>query len=399
MQNAYAQFMQSFFQQIDSETELDPNKLALSFADYYWRKVRIVDEKDIEKYNDSFLKSCPDVEQHSKPSLLMSTANDIAMYQKYGHKIELPSTVTELQNISILVKDTSLEYLTKRVPLIADTSVLAHYGEKANEFFSYNRDGSFRVRIDRGKGTIGCPSLTELGKWLNACKSMLLQGDLFYLPDIRVEKKFFSGYSGSPNEAMTQSSNRNLLLDAIVVNKKFAERINQEDELPRILNQKAKNNMLIPILATELPYIEDIDLSTFSKITTDETASFQNFRDLLRLKYLDLKQIEHSEFVFSDISKVSIDLRQGVRKLNDDFRKLKRKAAFNAIGASIAAITAVLVAVNSKAFGLLPGILGGGGGVLGVSKVLQEYLDDKNLLESSPYYYYWLFSRSAHRRK
>ena len=359
--------MQRFFQRIDAVVEQDPVKLTNAFADYYWRT-----EKTMGKEQENL------------------NSDD---------KIELPPTVSNLQNISILAQNTSLEFLTKRVPLIADTSIFAHFGEQAHVFFEpYNRDNTFRVKIDHERATIGCPSLRKLGIWLKECKPLLLRGDLFYLPDIRYEKVFFSGYSGRLDESITKTSSKNLLLDALVNNKKLVEKVNQNNDIPQIISSKTKTLLLKPILTIDLPYIEDVDLSTFVKITSDENESFQRFKDFLRLKFLEIKHSESSEFFDSELAKMAIELRDGVRHLNYDFNRLQKKTAFSIIGASVAAVTAVLVAVNSAAFGILPEILGGGGGILGLNKVIGEYLNEKDKIETSPYFYLWLFSNKVHRR-
>jgi len=147
------------------------------------------------------------------------------------------------------------------------------------------------------------------------------------------------------------------------------------------------------VLQIDLPYIENVDLKTFSQITSDERVPLERFRDLLRIKFLHLQENEGSEFFEAGLAKIGSELREGVRRLTSDYDTLKRKAAFQITGAAIAATTAILVAVSSTIFGVLPQVLGTGGGLLAIAKALEQYLSKKQKTEDMPYYYLWLFHR------
>lgn len=353
MVNKYAQAMAAFFNGIDKETEAQPEKLALAFANHF-------------KKGRSFLT---------------------------GMKIELP--VENIYNVTIANRSTPLSFITRRLPLIADTTVITHYRENKQRFHEYHDPiGMYEGPIGAVAATtcyLRCPHLIELGVWLRDCKPLLLEGDVFYWPDIVVERMYGQDIRSadiSESEVSTQP-----LCDVIIQNKKLVD---------ISTTNPVKSQIIRPMLLVDLPYIENVDLATFAKITSDEREAVEQFRDFLRAKFLDLKQNEESERFETNLAKIGIELRDGLRKLESDYVALKRKRAFQVTGATIAAATAVLVVISSTAFGMLPellGTVGTGGGLLAIAKALQEHISNRQkTIKETPYYYLWLLSRKANKR-
>lgn len=339
--------MTAFFQSIDRNTETNPTQLALAWADTF-RNGKTLSE-DIN--------------------------------------IEIPDG--NINNVNILSHQTPLSFLTKRLPLIADTTIISHYGEKRHEFYHgtwTSPTGSTIYRFDDCTCYLRCPDLEELGVWLRDCKPLLTGGDLFYFPDIIVETIFADDFSTRRQKAYWEAS-RDPLCEIIVENKKLVH---------LLTDQMVKSKLVRPVVLVDLPYIENVDLGTFAHITADEKEPTERFRDFLRLKFLDLKQNEESEFFETNLAKIGIELRDGVRKLEADFATLKQKRAFQVAGATIAATTAILVAINGTAFGNLPALLGTSGGLLAIANAIQEYsVEKRKTINESPYYYLWLLSQKT----
>ena len=350
MNNQYSESMRTFFDGLDSSTERDPEKLALAFANHFWSKSGWEN-------------------RHS------------------GQKVTVPHD--SINNVSILARETALSFLTKRTSLVADTTLLTHYGEKKHVFYEYEDSppGPAGTGFDDRNDTISylrCPNLRELGEWLKNCKPLLLQGDVFYFPDILVHRVKEGRYTGE--DEWDSEETIGPLCNLIVENKKLVD---------TATTNIVKSNLIQPILDLDLPYIENVDLGTFCKITSDEKESFLRFRDFLRLKFLDLKQNEGSESFDANLLKIGIELREGVRSLGSDFDRLKRKSAFQVTNAVIASTTATLVALNSAALGFLPQVLGTSGGLVGITIALEQYLSEKQKLGDSSFYYLWLFSKQV----
>lgn len=343
MNNIYAGLMKAFFATVDSSLESSPEELAIKFANFF-------------------------VEGRGRNGVVVSLPKE------------------HLYNVSIVARNTSLPFLTKMVPLVADTTVLTHYREQEYLFYEFEDSlASWGADKVDTRCYLRCPSLYELGKWLIDCKPLLLQGDIFYFPDILNRNITETRYDDTGYPYDTEES-IGTLCDFIVTNRNISE----------VLTRRiAKSQLVRPILQIDLPYLDNVDLKTFSKITADEKESLDRFRDFLRIKFLELRENEGNENLEANLAKIGAELRDGVRGLNSDYNALKRKTAFQVTGAMVAATSAVLVAVNGAVFGLLPQIVGTSGGLLAIAKILEEHFSKQHDIQDNPNYYLWLFYRET----
>lgn len=343
MNNKLAQTMQTFFKNVDKEILTDPTKLANAYANHF-------------------------------------ISNELNKYPTFN----LPSD--NINNVNIISTGTSLDFMTRRVPLIANTTVISHYGEKPHpirviDLSPDRRDYSANVMC-----SLNCPSIQELGMWLAKCKPLFESGEIFYFPDIRF---LDIGITGSGGTSRENEVSLKPLHDVIIKNKKLVGLMNSKKIKPRLVR---------PILEIDLPFIDDVDLGTFAKITADEREAADRFRDFLRLKFLDLQQNEGSEHYETNITKIGVEIRDGVRRLNSDLNILKKKRAFQVTGAAIAATTALLITINSAEFKFISELLGTSGGLLAVTKAFGDHtLERKKIAEDSPYYYLWLLSKKKRK--
>lgn len=276
--------------------------------------------------------------------------------------------------ISVAANNTSLSFLTKRLSLLSDNVIITHKSD--NSIFialgETNDREDYWSRI-----SLVCPNEIYLGKWLLNCENLLLQGAISYYPKYR-----YTGCSWLSNRwDYTKSS---ISVDAIVSSRDIVEIENKN---------LVKSKLIRPIIRIEIPYIDNVDIKTFSKITLDEKSYIEPFRNHLKLNLLSIKDHEHGEFFDVELEKLGIEIRDGVRMLDDDLKALRRKRSFEVTGAVIAMTTATLIAVHGTAFETVSKVLGSGGGIFLLSRIIAENDFKKTALENSPYYYLWLFSK------
>jgi hypothetical protein len=373
MSKKYGKLMSDFFNSLDPVSRCRPANIALEFAKYYWIREIVPSEPMASRFISYDERSRSDA-------------------------IGLDEETDALHNIGILTEDVNLDFITKRASIVSDSAVFSHFHNKKKIFFHKDFKQP-RVDEDSITSSFDCPNLNELGAWLEACKPLLVEGVIFYLPSIHMNFRVYSLYSGNYAAPSVNETERvtSKVYDFIVKNKKLIVPDKSLKTMNSIVENKTKTLLFRPILAIDIPFIDTVSLIDFAKISADEGESLQRFRDFLRAQLFELGKKENDEYYDSELEKFSIELRDGVRKLKSDYMALNRKSVFHAIGATAAAFTAFLVAINSNAFGMLPGILGAGGGILGFSKVLEEYLSERHKMSNNNFYYLWLLSRKTFR--
>jgi hypothetical protein len=356
----------------------------------------------------SFFKSLGEIDQLSPTDI----AQEFAKYC-FKHIAEIKEATHsegDVVNVAIVDNTTPLSFMTTRSLLVSNTTVLGHHNtslppeyrstDLQNNPYAQRFESDFISTVDIGMKTrhlyqavsrfILCPDLLQLGEWLRACRPLLLEGDVFYLPNIRVDPN----YDAEPYNTgsfQCRAAERHIvsahMWDVLIKNKTVLEDLQNPQ-------YSINKRLLKPILSLELPIIENIDLETFSRITVDEKETFIAFRDFLQLKLLELIDIQQSETFYKDLKRFSIEVRDGVRGLNTQMRNLKRKAAFQATEAVVGAFTAVLICINTMNIDSLATLGGSGSGIWLVSRVIEQYVAKRKELEGSPYFYLWLLSRS-----
>jgi hypothetical protein len=345
----------------------------------------MVDNKIIKFYKDiDYTKLQP---KQIALAYIKHFINDSNSYSNIN--IEMP--LNSINNISVISQDNSLSFLTKRLPLISDKTVISQYTEKP-QLIADVYDNSLKTNIYYNKTCyVHCPNFEELGLWLKNCKTLFINGDLFYYPNIIITDEWddpLENYNISieswKNKFIETATSP--LFDFLIKNNKIIE----FSDIPSL-----KSKYVYSILNIELPIIDNVDLETFSKLTTEEKNGVNQFRDLLRQKFIDLKENEKSEFSASGLQKIALEINSGVRQLNTEYEILKRKRIFQVTEAFIATTTAVLLAVNVSMFGFVEKIIGSGGGLLFILKALEEYIYKGKETRESPYYYLWLLSKKT----
>jgi len=150
-------------------------------------------------------------------------------------------------------------------------------------------------------------------------------------------------------------------------------------------------------LEVELPYLEGTSLADFCAITVGETDAYETFRSFLRLKFLDLDQASESEQLHRELAKIGEDLRDGVRRVDGELKRIRSRGAVSVTGATVATVGATLVLVFGQDLAQAMSLLGASGGIWGAVNAAQAYNEQRRSVAERPYYYLWLLRRSTGR--
>lgn len=298
------------------------------------------------------------------------------------------------------------EQLTKRCALVSDTLLLSHHGA-GGAFYpvglqswvrgpgrSTSRGMSEGPRIPREAYGISCPDLPALGKWILDAEFLLKAGLCWYLPNystMRVE-----GNPGSPRgefhpwddvssyELSTPS--RYEAIDYLIEDGRAVDASGAEP---------IKSQLVRPALRMDLPFLDDVGLRDFSKITIEEFAAYSAFRDFLRQKYLDLDESLNNVQSERELVKLGLEIKDQVRSAHAEMTATHRKRAVSVTGAAIGSVGAILVAVYGPALAAAVATIGAGSGLWGIINAAAE--NSTRALREDKWHYVWALEKKADR--
>ena len=308
-------------------------------------------------------------------------------------KLRLPVGDAGLYNMAISSTTADLTTLTKRVTLISDTLLLSHFRQGSMYQCRSGRDGDYTSL----HWYLRCPDPTDLGRWLLACEQRLRSGVLVYHPDLvamtETEPEYYG--SGIPvnidlYRSTAELSERALasLIDVVVQGRKIVDVVTKDPLKVQLLHR---------ILEVELPYLEGTSLADFCAITTGEVDAYEAFRSFLRQTFLGLDQASESEQLHRELAKIGEDLRDGVRRVDAELKRIRSRRAVSVTGATVATVGAVLVLVFGQDLAQAMSLLGASGGIWGLVNAAQAYNEQRSSVAERPYYYLWLLRRSSGR--
>lgn len=80
-----------------------------------------------------------------------------------------------------------------------------------------------------------------------------------------------------------------------------------------------------PVLRIDLPFIEVVNLRDFSKITTEEFASYSAFRDFLRQSFLEMDMSLNAVQSDRELLKLGLQIKDHVRSVRSEMETARRK--------------------------------------------------------------------------
>ncbi|MFC8350022.1 hypothetical protein [Streptomyces sp. NPDC057280] len=155
-----------------------------------------------------------------------------------------------------------------------------------------------------------------------------------------------------------------------------------------------KNRFVRPVLEVDLPFIANVSLRDFSKITIDEFDSYRRFRVFLRRKLLTLDDAVNAEQSDFALLEAGQEIEYEVLKIKDQMDAARHSRAFAATGASLGTVCAVLVAVWAPALEQYLTVLGASGGIWGAISSIAA--DSKTReLKQNDWHYVWALQNSS----
>jgi hypothetical protein len=279
-----------------------------------------------------------------------------------------------------------LTFLTKRAMLVADQMFLSH--AKSHPLYqlrNFSRAG-YPGTWETVKEEVHAPQLGVLGRYLLDCMPIFEDGQFLYYPNVqRTIARFDNEDPLGSGEGMGPfSTNTNQVIDLVVQGNRLVE---------VAARAYVQGKVIKPLLVLDLPSIEGTTLADFCKITTQESESLAPLQAFLREKLLAIDDEPQAASV--EAARLSVEIRDGVRAVQSEMRRLTRRSAVQHAGAGLATITASLIAIAGVDLAATLSLLGASGGLWGIVASRESYLHEKSLLRERPFYLLWVLSKSA----
>lgn len=288
--------------------------------------------------------------------------------------------------------------ITKRVPLVSDTLLLSNRGEG-----NYYEIARYRSELDgvdpeaikmhalAGGGFsadhygIKAPDLRALGQWIMDSEPLLCAGLVWYLPSYATSSDIISGKTKLRE---SKPVGHTTALDILSSGRKA---------VTLSIRPPAPSRFVKTVLEVDLPFIDGVDLRTFSKITADEFGSYTAFRDFLRNRFAELDGAMDSDQADLQLMRIGSDIRDGIRAVHAQMAKIRTIRAVAASGAVVTTGAAVLTAVYGPAIAPAVAALGATGGLWGAVHAVTEN-SVRTLRDGKPWYYVWTLSKKVNHR-
>jgi hypothetical protein len=297
---------------------------------------------------------------------------DQNQFSQYGH----------LFNVALGIDDSvDMSRLTRRSSLVSNTLLLSHRGADTQE-------AGLRVGDDLA---IAVPDIDALANWILDCEPLLKAGLAIYIPSYRVVNHpielDIQEIMDSPHYRLggtLRDLPRSLLGTA-------RRAVSESDSLP------AENELIRPIVhIADLPFVDNVSLRDFSKITTDEFASYGKFRVFLQQVLVDLDSAVNAEESGRRMRRIGLEIEDEVRRVESEMKLARRKRSVAMSGAGVGTIAAVLVAIYGPVLDSVLPVLGASAGAGGLWNLIQTHTDNSPAaIREDRWYYVWALAKAG----
>lgn len=283
--------------------------------------------------------------------------------------------------------------LVKKSLLISDLTV-AHEkkGNVSKRVWGYN-DSEANYSASQLDCYVNCLSnnFSDLGSFLDECKPAIINGKIFYYPTYQItfsENFYATSFNmRSDDEIVTWNEKKSA--------KDIAELLKYNNSLfDYYTNPIFETNDLIIIDKMELPYIENVEFSTFIDLLNNELDGRNNILKHLRSKLFELKVSANSGAMRYNLRKAGDEIKEGVDEITSLLNKTKHKRIFQISEAFIGTIIATLVAVNIDGFTNIAPFVGAGGGLFSFLKILEDFYYEKKEIKENKFFFLWLLQKN-----
>jgi hypothetical protein len=245
-------------------------------------------------------------------------------------------------DIGIAMGDGPFDLVTMRADLISETLLLSHgTSDKWREWSRYCHGCDLKAQFDRemeygnahlpalGPGDEGvapvdwklrawrshrcsahvqmrCPSLNKLGRWLLDAEPLLRAGLVWYLP------------SFSPEPVLSLLTGSRRAIDASGVS-------------------PGASGLVRPVAQLDVPFVADVAMHDFSRITVDALDSHRTFRDFLRTSYRRMDRALEGTQPGRDLARVGSEIADQMRLVQAEMSTVTSEPA-GLVGADLVAV-------------------------------------------------------------
>ncbi|KOU31262.1 hypothetical protein ADK52_03540 [Streptomyces sp. WM6372] len=362
-----------------------------------WRRAQAIGDKDVAReMRRVFRRILPD-----------SRHDPAAVAKAYGQLMYKPSAWghTEIRgerkfiekcfNVGLRDESCEFEQLTKRAVLVSDSLLLSHGPDAPYRHLGEDRrtdvdvDDNMQPRGSDSRTThygIHCPDLAALGTWLLEAEPLIKSGLAWYLPSYSTRTEFVSSRASAATHRRSYPISQVAAVDYII---RGGRVIDSSESNP------VKDRLVRPVLQIDLPFIEGVTLSDFSKITVDEFDSYSGFRGFLRTSFLSMDEALNAEQSQVELAKLRLEIEDQVSAMQTELRAAKRKRSLGVVGATVASTAALLVAVEGSVMERVLTTLGltTAGTFWGAIKDRVE--NGPRAIQSGKWYYVWILAQKS----
>ncbi len=291
-------------------------------------------------------------------------------------------------HIAVATDDASLGHLTKRGSLVADSLILSHDDASRSQTLPewYIDSSGYSGGWTVFSGEVRCGGLSSLGNYLRAAEPLLRKRVVTYQPNVLI--RAFQDY---PDQDYGDGHrNYKSMADLLVAERRVV------DVLAGATARSIKAQLLRPVLTIDLPYLEGTSLRDYCAIAADEGEALSVAQDYLRSKFLSLEDGRSEDDELRDLTRLSLEIKDGVRAVKSDLRRITRKNAVQIAGGALAACTATLVALDVGAMLQVAAVVGAGGGLWSVVSSAEQLLRERSVLSERPMFFFWLLDSATH---
>lgn len=348
--NIYStQFQKEFFNRFYKDLRNHPDQLAIEY---------------VKSFYNLNMKFCEDRE--SRPL--------------YTEPIAKINHINNRKIVTIASEINSFEFITKRASLITDQLILTEQGNtnykiEHHQSYSASYNGSDFDEFVYLK----CNNINELGSWLINCKDLLIDGNVLYYPNLHYEMSDIGDIKRS----------------GVITELEIIDAIFENSLMCRFNKNILSKSMLRPIMTLEIPYIEGIPLTDFSKILLDNQDIIQVFKLELNEQLLSINPESSENELQLICSRIENNMNYEILKIKELYQVNLRKYFKDLITIGIPTASIMLLVINSGInSSIIKEIIGTGAiGLLPLIKTTADYIENRLNIKKNPYFFLWLLRK------
>ncbi|MEV5813450.1 hypothetical protein [Streptomyces mutabilis] len=298
-------------------------------------------------------------------------------------------------HVGLNVTPHNMDVVTKRAVLVSNVLTLSQpissgtyhslgrHRETIADFsqpgpgFSDHLGPEARLRRRSVRYGFNCDDLGMLGKWILEAEGLMRKGVLWYHPAF-MQAKVDDDDSLTADEVTLQP-----LADYIVRDRRLIIDGPGADLM--------KGKVIRPIFSMELPFVDGVSLSDFSKITRDEFDSYTMFKGVLNNVFLSMdKNLEDTESR-AELLKLQQEIESGVAEIRAKMKTAGGTRWAQAAGATF--VTGLASFFVFKGSDLTPWLTAAGASTGGLGSAVLNAVNDRNKKHrDNKWYFAWALS-------